>query len=414
MGEYLARIVDAELANRLSSSGAVVIEGPKACGKTETARKFAASEVLLDIDGEARAAIAVEPGLILEGEIPRLIDEWQVEPSIWNHIRRAVDSRKGPGQFILTGSAVPADDILRHSGAGRLTRVNMRPMTLFELGDSTREISLMRLFDGESPRCKDPKWNTLDLATKIATGGWPGNLEKNTSQSVRAVRDYLDEIRRTDVGRVDNTRRDPERVGRLLQSLARNTATLTTTKTLASDTGGADGALKVKTVQEYLLALERLMIVEDQPAWSPNLRSRSRLRRAPKRHFVDPSLAVAALRMTPGRLSRDLSLLGFMFESLVTRDIRVYAQQLDASVFHYKDNTDLEVDIIVEATDGRWAAFEVKLGHGYIDEAAVNLKKMAARIDSESLTSLAVIVGTGLGYRRADGVSVIPIGAFGP
>ncbi|MDO8502403.1 MAG: DUF4143 domain-containing protein [Gemmatimonadaceae bacterium] len=414
---YQARVVDSELARRLASTGAVVIEGPKACGKTATARQVAASEVLLDIDENARLAIAVDPKLVLAGAVPRLIDEWQIEPRIWNHIRRAVDDRGKPGQFILTGSAVPADDVTRHTGAARLTRLRMRPMSLFETGHSTGSVSLRKLLGAANVRSPDPGLSITEIAERVAVGGWPGHGHRAVSHSLQAVRDYLDEIRRVDVGRVDQTRRDPDKVGRLISSLARNVATCVTATTLAADAGGSDGALKDDTVREYLAALERLMIVEDQPAWAPHLRSRSILRNAPKRHFVDPSLAVAALRATPARLLKDLNLFGFLFESMVIRDLRVYAQAADAAVYHYRDNTGLEVDAIVQAADGRWAAFEVKLGHGQIDEAAANLLKFSARIDARKSgkpSTLAVVVASGYGYVRDDGVAVIPIGAFGP
>jgi hypothetical protein len=409
--------VDAELATRLSSTGAVVIEGPKACGKTATARQIAASEVLLDVDDNARAAVAVAPARVLEGAVPRLIDEWQTEPAIWNHIRRAVDSRQRPGQFILTGSAVPADDITRHTGAGRITRLRMRPMSLFETGHSTGAVSLGKLLDRAPSDSPDPGLTVATIAERVAVGGWPGHHGRTVGQSLQALRDYLDEIRRVDIGRVDRTRRDPEKVGRLLSSLARNVATTVAVTTLAADTGGADGALKDDTAREYLTALERLMIVEDQPAWAPHLRSKSILRSAPKRHFVDPSLAVAALRGTPDHLLRDLRLFGFLFESLVVRDLRVYAQANDAVVLHYRDNTDLEVDALVQAANGRWAAFEVKLGPGRIEEAAANLLTFARRVDTRrrgAPSALGVIVGTGYGYTRKDGVVVIPIGALGP
>ena len=414
---YQARVVDTELATRLASTGAVVIEGPKACGKTATARQIAASEVLLDVDDNAREAVAVAPALVLDGAVPRLIDEWQTEPTIWNHIRRAVDSRQLPGQFILTGSAVPADDITRHTGAARITRLRMRPMSLFETGHSTGALSLGGLLDRAPSDSPDPGLTVAAIAERVAAGGWPGHRGRTVGQSLQALRDYLDEIRRVDIVRVDRTRRDPQKVGRLLSSLARNVATTVAVTTLAADTGGADGALKDDTVREYLTALERLMIIEDQPAWAPHLRSKSILRSAPKRHFVDPSLAVAALRATPDHLLRDLHLFGFLFESMVTRDLRVYAQANDAVVLHYRDNTDLEVDAIVQAANGRWAAFEVKLGHGQIEEAAANLLTFATRGDTRKCgapSALAVGVGTGYGYIRNDGVVVIPIGALGP
>jgi uncharacterized protein len=394
-----------------------VIEGPRACGKTATARQIAASEVLLDVDVNARQAIAVDPALVLDGPTPRLIDEWQIEPTIWNHIRRAVDDRSDPGQFILTGSAVPADDVTRHTGAGRIARLRMRPMSLFEAGRSTAHTSLAELLDGRISQTADPGLTVVDIAEELALGGWPGLRGRGVLDGQLAVRDYLDEIARVDVGRVDATHRDPSRVSRLLSSLARNIATSAAATTLARDAGGAEGPLKDDTVREYLGALERLMVIESQPAWAPHLRSKYRLRTAPKRHFVDPSLAVAALRATPDRLLSDLSLLGFLFESLVVRDLRIYAQAADAQVLHYRDSGGLEVDAIIEAGDGRWMAFEVKLGHGQIDDAAATLRRFAARIDKARCGSpalLGVIVASGYGYRREDGVAVIPIGALGP
>jgi predicted AAA+ superfamily ATPase len=397
--------------------GAVVVEGPKACGKTATARRVAASEVLLDIDSNAREALAVDPALVLDGPTPRLLDEWQVEPTVWNHVRRAVDSRGLPGQFILTGSAVPADDATRHTGAGRIARVQMRPMSLFETERSSGRISLASLLDGHVESSHDPGLTVADVAEEIAVGGWPGLRDRRTPDVLRAVRGYLDEIARVDVGRVDVARRDPDRVARLLRSLARNAATHAAATTLAADAGGSDGPLKDDTVRGYLRALERLMVVEDQPAWAPHLRSSHRLRTAPKRQFIDPSLAVAALRTTPERLLREINLLGFLFESLVVRDLRVYAQAADARVLQYRDSGGLEVDAIVEARDGRWTAFEVKLGQRHVDEAAAALLRFVDRIDTTRCGEpalLGVIVATGYGYRREDGVAVVPIGALGP
>ena len=416
---YRSRLVDPELTLRLASTGAVVVEGPKACGKTATGRRMAASEVLLDVDEHARLAIAVDPGLVLPGDTPRLIDEWQIEPSIWNHIRRAVDDRGRPGQFILTGSAVPADDVTRHTGAGRLTRLRMRPMSLFETGQATGAVSVRALLDGAPPRGPAGRHSIRRVAEWIAAGGWPGHLDRRLTpaQARQANRDYLDEIRRVDVPRVDGANRDPEKIGRLLRSLARNVATQARAATLAADAGDADDALKPHTAQAYLSALARLMIVEDQPAWTPHLRSRAVLRNAPKRHFVDPSLAVAALRATPDRLLRDLNLLGMLFESLVVRDLRIYAQANDAEVLQYRDNTGLEVDAVLQAADGRWAAFEIKLGAGRVDEGARNLLKFAARVDQAvcgAPSALAVIVAAGYGYQRPDGVGVVPITALGP
>ena len=414
---YRTRIIDEELVRRLGSMGAVVIEGPKACGKTATARQVAKSEVLLDVDRNARRAVELDPALVLDGEAPRLIDEWQIEPAIWNHIRRAVDDRGEPGQFILTGSAVPADDVTRHTGAGRLSRLRMRPMSLFETDDATGDVSMAGLLEGTSPRARDPGLTVIDLVKKAAMGGWPGHLDLSEDETLEAVRSYLDEIRRVDIGRVDQTERDPERVGRLLASLGRNVATYVAVPTLATDAGGTDGQLALTTVRGYLAALGRLMIIEDQPAWAPHLRSKSRLRKASKRHLVDPSLAVAAIGATPDDLLSDLELFGFIFESMVIRDLRVYAQAADAEVLQYRDNAGLEIDAIVRARDNRWAAFEVKLGQGHVDEGARNLLTFRDRVDTGRCgepSVLAVIVGTGYSYMRDDGVAVISVGTLGP
>lgn len=414
---YQPRVVESELRLRLASAGAVVIEGPKASGKTATAQTLAASVVMLDVDEQARRVADIEPALVLAGNTPRLIDEWQVVPSIWNHVRRTVDTRGQPGQFILTGSAVPADDITRHTGAGRVSRVRMRPMSLFESGRSTGSISVAALLDGRCSKTPDTGLSIPGIAELIAVGGWPGNLGKTPAEALIAVRSYIDEIRRVDVSRVDGVRRDPVKIGRLFRSLARNESTSATVATIAADAGSGDAAIGDDTVRGYLDALERLMIVENQAAWAPHLRSRSRLRQGPKRRFVDPSLAVASLRASPERLLSDMELFGLLFESLVIRDLRVYAQAADADVFHYRDNTGLEVDAIVEAQDGRWAAFEVKMGQSAIDEASETLRRFADRIDTAKCGEpavLAVITANGFGYVRPDGIAVIPIGSLGP
>lgn len=414
---YLSRVVDQELEHLLTAMGAVVLEGPKACGKTETARQIAASEVRLDIDQNARNAVSIDPSIILEGPTPRLIDEWQIAPVLWNHVRRAVDDRKMPGQFVLTGSAVPRDDETRHTGAARIVRLRMRPMSLYESGHSAGDVSVSRLLQGTPPRAPDPGVTIDLLVERIAAGGWPAFVNQPLASALTAIRAYVDEIRRTDIQRVEGIAHDPERVLMLMRSLARNVATMVSMTTLAEDVGGPDQPLARNSVTSYYDALTRLMVVEDQPAWAPHLRSRSRIRTTPRRHFVDPSLAVATLRATPERLLGDLNYLGFLFESLVVRDLRVYAQASDAQVLHYKDNTDLEVDAIIETADGRWAAFEIKLGTGAIDGAAASLLKFAERIDTKQCgrpQMLGVIVGTGFAYMRPDGVAVVPIGTLGP
>jgi len=412
---YRPRIVDAELGAALSSVGAVLVEGPRACGKTETARRAARSEVLLDVDPRAREAAAIDPSLVLDGAEPRLIDEWQREPEIWNHVRRAVDDRGGTGHFILTGSSVPPDDETRHVGAGRFIRLRMRPMTLSESGHSNGDVSLASILAGGAVRAADPGLTVRGIADLVCVGGWPGNLESTVPQAQRLLRGYVTEVARADVQRVDGVRRDPQVVARLLRSLARNVSTPASINLLRADVNGTEGNLKSETIASYLDALARLMITEDLPAWAPSLRSRIRLRAASVRHFVDPSLAVAAVRATPARLLGDVNWLGLLFESLVVRDLRVYAQALDAQVFAYRDEKGLEADAVIELPDGRWAAFEVKLGLRELDAAAEHLLRLKGRIDTEAAgepLALAVITGTGYGYVREDGVSVIPIGAL--
>lgn len=415
---YRVRVVDGELGRRLASSGAVVIGGMKACGKTETGRQHCASEVLFDVDDNAREAAVLAPSRVLEGETPRLIDEWQTVPSIWNHIRRTIDERKAVGQFILTGSAVPADDLTRHTGAGRLTRLRMRTMSLYEMGRSSGAVSLAAMFEGRIADAADPGVRLDDLALWIARGGWPGTLGLADDLAIENVRAYLEEVCRVDVQRVDETRRDPEGVLRLVESYARNVATKASLNALAADAGGTDGALSREATRTYVQALRRLMIVEDQPAWGPHLRSRSRLRSASKRHLADPSLAAAALAATPERLLDDLRFLGLLFESLVVRDLRIYSQPLRGRVLHYRDNTGLEVDAIVELPDRRWAAFEVKLGGAdAVDKAAESLRRFVERVDTDRSgepVALAVVTATGYTYRRDDGVLVLPLVSLGP
>ena len=418
--DYQTRTVDRELTRILGAMGAVVLEGPKACGKTMTALQVARSVVRLDVDVNARAAAAIDPSLILEGDTPRLIDEWQIEPAVWNQVRRVIDDRQANGQFILAGSAVPADDTARHTGAGRMARLRMRPMSLYESGHATGAVSLAGLIGGQKARSADPGLDLQELARRIAVGGWPRFVHAPVDQALVAMRAYVDEVRRTDIQRLDGVSRDPDRVLGLMRALARNVSTMTPIQTLVRDVAGArtgPAGIDAKTAYQYYQALERLMIIEDQPAWGPHLRSRIRVRVSPKRHFVDPAVAVAVLRATPDRLLEDLNLLGFLFESLVVRDLRVYAQALDAQVLHYKDSSDLEVDAIIECADGRWGAIEVKLGPRMVDQGAASLRAFAAKVDTGKCGPpkfLAVITGFGLGYVRPDGVQVIPIGALGP
>jgi hypothetical protein len=416
--DYVPRFADAELATRLRATGAVLIEGPRGCGKTQTALRAAKSAVRLDRDIAARRAGELNPALLLEGPRPRLIDEWQLITDVWNEVRGDVDDHpEETGRYILAGSAVPSDDETRHSGALRITRLRLRPMSLAESGHSVRSVSLADLFAGGEARAPDPGLDLHSLVERIVIGGWPALLRRDPQDAMFATQGYLDETRRIDLGRLDGPRRDPENVARVIRSLARNTATEASARTIAADVAGVEGGIDYHTVLDYVAALSRLFIIEDLPAWQPALRSRGALRSSSTRHFVDPSLAAAALGAGTDQLLRDPETLGFLFESLVIRDLRIYAQSIGATVLHYREAKGVEADAIVAMRDGRWAALETKLGQANIDEAAKGLLRVAAHIDPDrhgEPAFLAVITGWGYAYRRSDGVFVIPIGALSP
>ncbi len=414
---YRPRVIDGELAEGLRTTGAVLLEGPKACGKTDTALQYAASAVRFDTDKAALASVAADASLVLEGATPRLLDEWQRAPDVWDGVRRAVDDRRTPGQFILTGSAVPADDASRHTGAMRILRMVMRPMTLAESGMGEPAVSFAAIAAGDSPRAPDAGISVRDVARMAARGGWPGNLDLSDARALRQVRGYVQEIARADLRQAEGIRRDPQRVLRLMRSLARNVGTPASTSSVTRDVNGADGTMKSETAADMIAGLSRLMVVEDLPAWAPALRSRTRLRAAAVRHFVDPSVAVASAGVDADRLLADPEWFGFVFEELVLRDFRVYAQPIDGRAFHYRDSTGLEADIIVEFPDGRWLGIEVKLGQSKIDEAAGNLLALRSRVDhatSGEAVALMVVTATGPAYTRPDGVHVVPIGLIGP
>ncbi|MDR0982319.1 MAG: DUF4143 domain-containing protein [Culturomica sp.] len=414
---YLPRITDVELERKLSSSGAVLIRGPKACGKTESATQFAHSILQMDQDPQVPALMGVDPKRLLLGETPRLIDEWQVQPEIWNYVRHEVDYRKQEAQFILTGSATPEKknkseaETKMHSGAGRFTKLDMRTMSWQELGFSTGKISLEKLFNGEKINIIDTSMDIEQIVERIIIGGFPALIGKKLQAAMDLNRAYVDLLAEVDISRVPEIKRDPIKVRALLRSLARNTATLAEIKTFEADTG-----ISRPTVYDYLSALERLMIVEDQPAWDAHLRSSASLRKTPKRHFTDVCLAVAALGATKESLLADMKYTGFLFESLAIHELRVYGQAIDAKVYHYHDSNNLEVDAIVQKYNGDWSAFEIKLGIGQIDEAAANLLKLASVVDaskSSAPKSLNIITGTGISYTRTDGINVISLASLG-
>ncbi|MCL2490721.1 MAG: DUF4143 domain-containing protein [Propionibacteriaceae bacterium] len=414
-GTYLNRVADAELDDRLSRIGAVLIEGAKGCGKTETAMQHCASSVCLDIDESARVTAQIAPGNVLDGPVPRLIDEWQLVPQLWNEMRRAVDARREPGQFIFTGSATPADDVTRHTGAGRVSRLRMRTLTLWESGMSTGQVSLSGLLAGNQATGAS-SLNLDDVIEETCHGGWPGDRRLSWKQAQANVGDYCGEIANAEVRAVDGVRRDSARVLMVMQSLARHTASQARLTTIASDTGSP---VPSDTTSSYLKALERLMVVEPLPSWSPVLRSRARIRTAAKHHFVDPAMSASLLNAGLDELRRDLKTFGFLFESLVLRDLRVYAGACSATASHYLDSTGLEVDIVIDGGYGRWGAVEVKLGNApdVIDQAADNLKRFAGRVDAQTVGApnfLAVVTATGYAYTRPDGVSVVPLGVLCP
>lgn len=418
MPGYRPRTADAVVGGSLQRRGAVLIEGCRGCGKTWTARSFARSEARLD-DEAALMLAAADPAAVLTGEAPRLLDEWQNAPGLWNRVRRECDDRALPGQFLLTGSASPRDDITRHTGVGRIARVLMRPMSLQESGRSDGSVSLRGLFDGDAfsamPR---PGQGLGEIAAAICAGGWPAGLDLAEDQARLGAGDYLDEIVRLELPAVNGVTHNPAAVRRLMRSIARHTATEAKMSTLAADTG-AEGPLGRNTVAAYLDALERVFVVEDQPAWSVRLRSRATLRKAAKRHFVDPSLSAQLLRVSPRRLLADPATLGLLFESLVVRDLRIYSQPERGEVFHYRDDTGLEVDAVIERDDGAWIAAEVKVNPGpdAVDSAAGALLRLRGKVSparTRDMAALLVVTSAGAAYRRPDGVQVAPVTTLGP
>jgi uncharacterized protein len=415
---YMPRLCDAGLQLALESSGAVLIEGAKWCGKTSTASNASRSVLFMqdpDNAGSYLAAADTKPSLLLQGETPRLIDEWQMAPVLWDAVRFEVDKRAKTGQFILTGSAVPSDNVTAHTGTGRISRLMLRPMSLFESRESNGTVSLCALFDGVQDVEAQSALSIEDIAFALCRGGWPASIQHQGAAAVRMAMDYVEAVINYDVSRVDSVEKNPERVRLLLRSLARNIATAATYQTIRDDMEATDITISDKTIGSYMNALRRIFVVEDLPAWSPSLRSKTAIRTSAKRHFVDPSIATAVLRTNPEGILKDFQYFGFLFEALCTRDIRVYAGANDGDVFHYRDKGGLESDLIVRLRDGRWAAIEVKLGNKQIDLAAENLLALRARVDEDTMgeaSFLMVITGGQYAYRRKDGVFVVPVGCL--
>ena len=414
---YINRISDAELQRKLNSAGALLIRGAKACGKTESAKQFAASILETDRDEQIPFLIETAPQRLLLGKTPRLIDEWQLQPKLWNYVRHEVDTRKQAAQFILTGSANPEEDVKMHSGAGRFTVLDMRTMSWQELGHSTGKVRLKNLFEGEKIDIYDEAVDLEFIVEKIIIGGFPGLLGKSPGQASDVNRAYVDLLAEADMSRVSNTKRDPAKVRKLLRSLARNSATLVEITTLEKDIREKEfNDISRPTIYDYLATLDRLMITENQPAWNTHIRSSASLKKSPKRHFTDVALAVAALGADKNSLLNDVKFTGFLFESLAVHELRIYAQANDAKVYHYRDSSNLEVDAIVQKYNGDCCAFEIKLGTGQIEEAAASLNKFVSVLDDRRVAlpkSLNIITGTGISYTRKDGINVISLASLG-
>lgn len=422
MKEYKKRIADRILKNKLEGKGAILIEGPKWCGKTTTAEQLASSVLYMDDPQRKDQNIMmseINPGRLLQGSAPRLIDEWQLAPKLWDAIRFEVDHRKELGQFILTGSAVPPDtQEITHYGTGRFSWLTMRPMSVYESGESTGEVSLRELFN--SPETIDGESN-IDiekLAFMVCRGGWPQSVDMKYNVALQQAFDYYDAVVNWDINRADGVQKNKERVKRLMRSYARNQGSQVSISTIRQDIIVNDESdISEDTVSAYLNALRKIFVIEDMPAWNPNLRSKTAIRTSDTRYFIDPSIATASLGIGPKDLINDLKTFGLMFETLCVRDLRVYAEALDGNVYHYRDKENLECDAVVHLRNGTYGLIEIKLGgNKLIEEGAVNLKTLNSKLDTEKMKNpsfLMILVGTGdFAYRRDDGIYVVPVGCL--
>ncbi len=423
MKKYKPRIADKILKRRLKGQGAVLIQGPKWCGKTTTAEQQANSVLYMDNPESMRQNIElanISPQKLLIGATPRLIDEWQLAPQLWDTVRYEVDHRDGIGHFILTGSAVPADtNKIHHTGTGRISWLTMRTMSLYESGDSNGEISLKDLFENnEYDVFSTNPHNLDDMAWLICRGGWPKATILDKEVALDQAYAYFDGVVNSDISRVDGINRDKERTKRILRSLARHQAAQVTTSTICADIENHDNITDIReTVTLYIEALKKIFVLEDSPAWNPNLRSKTAIRTSDTRYFSDPSIGIAALGIGPDDLIHDLKTMGLFFETLCIRDLRVYADALDGSVYHYRDKIGLECDAVVHLRNGKYGLVEIKLGgDDNIDAGAKALKTLAGKIDSDKMKApsfLMVLTATGkFAYRRKDKVYVVPIGCL--
>ena len=422
MKKYRKRIADEILARKLEGKGAVLIEGPQWCGKTTTAEQISASILYMDEPEKKEQNITMSelnPKRLLKGAAPRLIDEWQIAPKLWDAIRFEVDHRGELGQFVLTGSAVPADTKeITHSGTGRFTRLTMRPMSLYESGDSTGEVSLKDLFDGAAEIDGASELDIDRLAFLMCRGGWPQAVDMRDEIALDQAMDYYDAVVRSDINRADGVQKNSKKVHRLMRSYARNQGSQIPNTVLAQDVSANDEvSMSDETVAAYVSALRKIFVVEDMPAWNPNLRFRTAIRSSDTRYYIDPSIAAAALGIGPNDLVNDLKTFGFLFETLCIRDLRVFADSLNGEVYHYRDRDGQECDAVAHLRNGKYGLIEIKLGGDrLIEEGAKSLKAMEAKIDTDKMNApsfLMVLTGTGdYAYRRQDGVYVVPIGCL--
>lgn len=423
MKTYLPRITDQLLKDRLEAKGAVLIQGPKWCGKTTTGKIHAKSFIEIDqpeLTKQYQTMAEVSPRQLLEGETPRLIDEWQLAPNLWNAVRYEVDQRDEFGQYILTGSAVPAQlDESMHTGIGRISRLNIRTMSLYESKDSTGDVSLSDLFEDKDIKATN---NTTleDIAFLICRGGWPKAVGLEKKPALFQAIDYFDAVVSTDISRVDFVERDKEKVKRLLKSYARHVGTQTSLETIRQDILANNiDSLDEKTMYSYLDSLQKIFVIEDSKAWNPNLRSKTSIRTTDTRYFLDQSIAAAALGVGPKDLINDLNTMGFLFENMCIRDLRVYADYLDGTIYHYRDKNGLECDAVIHLRNGLYGLIEIKLGgDSLIEEGATNLKKLAEKIDTKTMKKpsfMLVLCGKApFAYKRPDGVYVAPITSLKP
>lgn len=423
--EYKQRIADLLLASKLRSAGAVLVQGPKWCGKSTTASQIAESSLMLGtpkVLHETRNLLSIEPSLVMNGATPRLFDEWQTIPELWDTIRSEIDNRQEMGQFVLTGSAVPLEsNEIQHTGTGRFAWLRMRPMTLWESQESTGDVSLAEIFDGVTRKIMGTNKHSLqDIAYILCRGGWPISLSQQLEDALNTAYNYVDAIAESDLSRVDNTLRNPMRVRRLLRSLGRLQGTAAPISTICQDMIANDeSTLSEKTIASYINALEKIFVIEDMPAWSTNLRSKTAIRTSNTRYFVDPSIAVAALGITPSKLMNDLNTFGLLFETMAVRDLRVYADAINAKVYHYRDKDELECDAIIERRDGSYGLVEIKIGGDYaIREAQNTLNALSKKIDTDKVGKPQFrMILTAVGdyaMQLEDGCIVVPIGCLKP